>query len=420
MSAVIVAVDGRRGRALADELELEGAQVRLVVAPNEPAAAVADAMAGPEAAQLLGELARVDLLIVSADRSSLTAQLVAACDRFGVRIIALCLRDDQRRLARMFGVGIGEAGADAASLLATPTIAADAAPSARGRVIAVWGPAGAPGRTRVAVELACELARDGRSVALIDADSHAPSMALVTGLADEGPGFAAACRQAERGTLTVAELARIAVPLGAVEVLTGVNRPGRWPELSRERVRGALGVCREWVTDAIVDVASPLESDEEIVSDLDGPRRNAATLAVLAEADVIIAVVAADPTSVSRFVRGYGELRAVAGSTPVRVVVNKARTGALGIDARGQVRRTLERYLGVDHLWFLPWDVKAADAALLAAQPIAQVAGRSAFSAALRRFVGEAVDPPVRVRDTREGRHSRRGPSRARVTHRAA
>lgn len=405
-SGVIVAVDGRRGRALADELEDAGAVVRLVVAAEDPAAAVADAMAGPEAAQLLGELARAELLVVAAGRSTLTAQLVAACDRFGVRIVVLCAGDEHRRLAEMFGVSGCADDADAALLLATPTSAPPADPPARGRIIAVWGPPGAPGRTTVAVELACELSRDGRAVALVDADSHAPSLALATGLADEGPGFAAACRQAERGSLTVAELARIAVPLGPVEVLTGLNRPGRWPELSRERVRSALDVCRSWVTDAVVDVAAPLERDEEIVSDLDGPRRNAATLAVLAEADLIVAVVAADPTSVSRFVRGYGELRAIAGATPVQVVVNKTRTGALGIDARGQVRRTLERYIGAHDLWFLPWDVKAADASLLAAQPIAHVAGRSAFSAALRRFVGEAVDPPVRVRGLRISRRA--------------
>jgi len=35
----------------------------------------------------------------------------------------------------------------------------------------------------------------------------------------------------------------------------------------------------------VVDVAAPLESDEEIMSDLDGPRRNAATRAALRAAD---------------------------------------------------------------------------------------------------------------------------------------
>lgn len=394
---VVLAVDGARASTLAEDLRLEGAEVRTVVAAGDPASAVADAMAGPEAAELLGELARADLLIVAAGRGALTAELVGACDRFGVRIAPLCARETDRRLAVMFGLQPHPGDADAAALLTPaerPETAVESVP--RGRVIAVWGPGGAPGRTTLAIELACELARDGRRVGLVDADAHAPSLALATGLADEGPGFAAACRQAERGTLTVAELARIAAPLGDVEVLTGLNRPGRWPELSQARVAAALDVCRAWVDDTVVDVASPLERDEEIVSDIDGPRRNAATLAALASADVVVAVVAADPVGVSRFVRDHAQLRAVVGATPVRVVVNKTRGGPLGIDARGQVRRTLERFAGIEDVWFVPWDGRAVDAALLSARPVAHVSPRSALTGALRRFVGEAVVPPIR------------------------
>jgi MinD-like ATPase involved in chromosome partitioning or flagellar assembly len=222
--------------------------------------------------------------------------------------------------------------------------------------------------------LAAELARDGRRVGLVDADTHAPSVAMLTGLADEGPGFAAACRAAERGTLSAAELERIALPLGDVAVLAGINRPGRWPELSSARVGGALEQCRTWVEDLIVDVAAPLERDEEIVSDIEGPRRNAATLAVLAAADIVVAVVSADPVGVARFVRAHADLRAAAGAAPIHVLVNKTRSSTLGIDARSQVRRTLERYVGVAACWFVPWDPKAADAAVLQAQPVGRVA----------------------------------------------
>lgn len=401
---VVLAVDGRHGALLAEDLRLEGADVRTVVGAGHPAAAVADAMAGPEAAELLAELARADLLIVAAGRDALTAELVGACDRFGVRIAPLCARETDRRLAVMFGLHPHPADALAAALLLPVEPAEAVAGAPRGRVLAVWGPGGAPGRTTLAVELACELARDGRRVGLVDADAHAPSLALATGLADEGPGFAAACRQAERGTLTVAELARISAPLGDVEVLTGLNRPGRWPELSHARVTAALEVCRDWVDDTVVDVAAPLERDEEIVSDLDGPRRNAATLAALGSADLVVAVVAADPVGVSRFVRDHPQLRAVVGATPVRVVVNKTRGRPLGIDARGQVRRTLERFAGIEDVWFVPWDGKAVDAALLSARPVAHVSPRSALTGALRRFVGEAVVPPVRQADLRRER----------------
>jgi MinD-like ATPase involved in chromosome partitioning or flagellar assembly len=267
-------------------------------------------------------------------------------------------------------------------------------------VIAVWGPHGAPGRSTIAIELAAELSRGGRHVALADADSHAPSVALALGLADEGPGFAAACRQAELGGLDPAELTRISVPApaagGSMDVLTGINRPGRWPELSEARVAAALQACRSWADHTVVDVAASLERDEEIVSDLDGPRRNGATLAALRAADVVVAVCGADPVGIARFLRAHAELRATIGTTRVVVVANRLRGGTIGIDSRGQIRSTLERFAGIDHVWFVPLDPRAADTALLAGRPVADVSPRSPLAAAVRRVVGDAVVPAPR------------------------
>ncbi|WP_405373251.1 MULTISPECIES: CpaE family protein [unclassified Microbacterium] len=388
---VVVAVDGRRAEQLADDLRDEDAEVVAVVPAGRPAAAVIDALSRPDAAETLAELSRADILILQVSGGSLTSELVDACDRFAVRIVPLCERGGDRRLAASLGLaprGIDDRVAD---LLGAPP-PREAAPPGRGRVIAVWGPHGAPGRTTLAIELACALATGERRVALVDADTHAPSVALATGLADEGPGFAAACRQAERGLLTIAELTRIASTLGEVDVLTGLNRPGRWPELSHTRVRDALEACRTWVDDTVVDVAASLERDEEIVSDIiDGPRRNAATLATLESADLVVAVAAADPVGIARFVRDWPELRAATGTTPVKVLVNKTRAGALGVDARGQVRRTLERFTGVSDVSFVPWDARGADAAMLAARPLAHVAPRAALAAAVRRLAAEVL-----------------------------
>lgn len=386
---VVVAVDGPRGREAAAVVAADGHRAVTVVAATAPADALADAAATPEAAELVAALSRSDVLVLDARPTTLTPALVAACDRFGVRIVPLCARPADRRLAASLGLVPRDIGI--VSDLLAPTEREEPVEARRGRVVAVWGAHGAPGRTTVAVELACALSRD-RHTALVDADSHAPSVALATGLPDEGPGFAAACRQAERGALTVTELQRIASPLGGVDVLAGINRPGRWPELSAPRVHAALEVCREWAEETVVDVAAPLERDEEIVSDLlDGPRRNAATLAALEAADVVVAVVAADPVGVSRFVRAWPDLRALAGAAPVHVVVNKTRPGPVGLDARGQIRRTLERYAGIGDVWFAPWDVRGTDAALLAARPLAHVVPRAALAAAVRRFADETL-----------------------------
>lgn len=395
MRAVLAVHDGA---VLADGLRRHAVEVAAVVDPTAPAAALARrgdlARAGSDG-DLSSLLSEVDLLVVDASREALTSTLVSACDGFGVRIVARCARDADRRLASAFGVRAVAIDDDIDSLLDPQLPRLQGVGPSRGRVIVVWGPAGAPGRSTIAYALAVELSRDGRRVALVDADTHAPSIALATGLPDEAPGFAAACRQVARRALTGDELSRIAAVSGDVSVLTGINRPSRWPELTADRVAGALEVCRDWADDIVVDVASSLESDEEIVSDLDGPRRNAATLAALGAADLVVAVVAADPVGVSRFVRAQPDLVAAVGATPVRVLVNKTRAGVLGIDPRGQVRRTLDRYLGIAHVWFAPFDVRAVDAAVLEAQPLMRVAGRSALTAAVRRFVGEAIDPPM-------------------------
>ncbi|OCG74364.1 hypothetical protein A7J15_05900 [Microbacterium sediminis] len=390
----MLALDEPHGPRIAAELEADGHQV-LIAGPA--LAVVAEAIA--PGTRVHEALAPAELMIVGAARGVLTPELVAACDRQAVRIVALASRPADARLAVSFGLSAPlplESYARSIVAAAQAGIAPVAAPPT-GRIIAVWGPQGAPGRTTVAVELAAALGSRGRRAALIDADTHAPSIAVGLGLPEESPGVAAACRRAATGALDAAELTRIAVPLGGagtdVDVLTGLNRPSRWPELSAGRLGAVLEAARTWSPQTIVDVGAPLERDEEIVSDLEGPRRNAATLAALEHADHVIAVATADPVGIARFIRAHAELRALVGQTPVHVVVNRLRTGALGADARGQVRRALERFAGVADVAFLPHDPRAADAALLAARPVAQTSPRSALAQAVRRFAAPFEAP---------------------------
>lgn len=410
----VVAVDGDAGGAIAAGIEREGVEVVAVLAASTPARAVEDAYRAGTA-ELVDALGGADVLILELTRDSASSRLVAFCDRAGVRIVPLGDGPEALHTASLFALEEPrsptiEPWRLAAALAERPVVArAPGAVSQGPRVLVVWGPAGAPGRTTIAIELAVELARGGRRVALVDADAHAPSVAVALGLADEGPGFAAACRQAEFGGIDARELARISLPLGrtGVEVLTGINRPSRWPELGADRVAAVLAACRDWVDYTVVDVAASLEKDEEIVSDLEGPRRNAATLAALAAADLVVAVAGGDPVGISRFLRAHAELRETTGGAPVAVVVNRVRPGALGVDGRGQVRRALDRFGDVDDVWFVPQDPRSADAALLAARPIAVSGPSSPVTAAIRRFVGEAVVPAPEVAPVRARRRRR-------------
>ncbi|MFF7292116.1 CpaE family protein [Microbacterium sp. NPDC008134] len=400
MTGLIVAIDEPRASALARELELAGEHVIAVASATSAMSILSDARA----------------LVIPASREALTPELVSACDRAGVRNLAL--GGSESRLLQRFGLGPGlpidASGWQISSALRTPATARDRGPAGLAhRLIAVWGPHGSPGRSTVAVLLAVELARLGRRTALVDADTVAPSLALLLGLGDDSPGIAAACRRAELGGLDSAELTRLStvVPTSAgdLDVLPGINRPNRWPELSASRLTRALQVCREWTEETVVDVAGSFDADEEATYDVLGPRRHAATTAALNEADTIIAVASADPLGISRFLRDYAELRNLTAPTPVTVVVNQVRPGPLGMDARGQIRNTLDRFAGIVDPIFLPHDLRATDAALLHARPMSDLTPRSALVAGARR-VATALSPSAAA--TTSSADSSRGSSR--------
>ncbi|WP_168916259.1 AAA family ATPase [Microcella flavibacter] len=249
------------------------------------------------------------------------------------------------------------------------------------RVIAVWGPAGAPGRTLIATTLAAELAARGLHVCLVDADTYGGTIAPSLGLLDEAPGFAAACRLAASDALDAGQLDRVSVDYGGstapFRVLTGIGRPHRWPELARDRVIGALEQARQWCDVVVVDVGFNLETDEELSSDLLSPRRNAATIAALRTADEVVAVGAADPVGITRLLRTHADLLETVTVEAVHVVVNRVRSSVLGVDPAGQVRQTLDRFGGIPNPLLIPDDAAAADAALLGARTVVDAAPRS-------------------------------------------
>lgn len=265
----------------------------------------------------------------------------------------------------------------------------------RGTVITVWGPAGAPGRTTIAIGIAVELAAAGYRVALADVDTHGATIAPSLGIMDESPGFAAACRLAGADSLTTAELERLGqqyvVGDHSLWVLTGIAKPSRWPELSTERVTAALAACRDWVDFTVVDTASSLETDEEIMSDLYAPRRNAATITAVREADHVITVGAADPVGISQFLRSHSELVELAETSVITVVMNKLRASATGFNPAGQVTQTLARFGGIQSPVLVPLDVAGVDAAILSGKPLAIVAPKSQARTAIRELVRSRI-----------------------------
>ncbi|MDQ1648253.1 MAG: hypothetical protein QOG60_310 [Frankiaceae bacterium] len=277
-----------------------------------------------------------------------------------------------------------------------------------GRVLAVWGPTGAPGRSFLSWHLAGELATTGASVLLVDADVYGGTLAQYADVTDEAPGLVAACRAANAGALDVARLAgqarRLQLTGGAsLSLLTGIGRASRWPELRPAALARVLDIARRTAATTVVDCGFNLEEDEELSYDTLAPRRNGATTAVLAAADEVLIIGSADAVGVRRLIVGLTELRETLdaqGADPVvRVVVNRVRGSRR---EQREITTALARHGDVEPDLLVPFDQDAADRALAAGSPLCQVAPRSPARVALDGFAAGLL-PEVLVQSHGRG-----------------
>ncbi|MDT0184286.1 hypothetical protein Q9S36_29240 [Microbacterium sp. ARD31] len=336
---------------------------------------------------------QADVAVLSLDAPGLDPASIAHLRRHAVRPVGvttavaedLDVREHAQRLGISAVVGAGglatlpevvttvEDVADTRSREAEPLPAPLVEEASGGRVVVVWGPAGAPGRTTVAANLACELARRSRGVVLADLDPYGGAVAQQLGVLDEVSGLLSAARLAGTGQLED-RFASVCRAIGEhLAVVTGLPRPDRWREVRAAHVDQLLEQAAR-LGDVVVDTGFSLEDDGG--SDLGGrPGRNALTLAALEHADEVVVVGAADPVGLTRLARGLVDLRDRVGAVPVRVVVNRMR-GSIGWSEK-DIAGMVEGFSRVAGLHFLPEDRVATDRALVTGHPLVEGAESS-------------------------------------------
>ncbi len=237
-----------------------------------------------------------------------------------------------------------------------------------GRVLAVWGPAGAPGRTTVAAGLAAVLAQRRRPVLLIDADPYGGAVAQHLGVLDEVSGLLTAARHSASGRLDEAFHTTQRSLSSHLCVMTGLPRPERWVEVRSGVIEHVAEVGRRR-GDVVIDTGFSLEDDP--ASEFGGrPGRNTTTLGALAAADEVVVVGAADPVGLARLARGLVDLRDRAGDAAVRVVINRSRP-SLEWSER-EIAAMVEGYTRPSGLHFLPEDRTGVDRALVAGRTLVE------------------------------------------------
>ncbi len=240
----------------------------------------------------------------------------------------------------------------------------------QGKVVAVWGAIGSPGKSTIAANLACELATAGKRVFLLDADTYAPSLADLFGLFEHPAGLPAACRILGQDRFDLEQLQRLSLELAigkkSLTLMTGIGSNRRWAELTAERLSDMLQLAKANFDFVLVDLASPLESGLSLMHS--SLSRNEATRTAIALADQVIAVANADPIGIQRFVEQLPELPATGEVLPV---INRLRSSALGVRPKQQIAETLLRLVKLEPAAFIPVDQEAFDFALLNNLPLA-------------------------------------------------
>ena len=262
----------------------------------------------------------------------------------------------------------------------------DLPPPSGGRVVAVWGPAGAPGRTTLATAVSAELARRAVRTVLVDADPYGGAVAQQLGILDEVSGLLSAARVSASGMLAE-RFGSVRRGIGPhLSVVTGLPRADRWVEVRAGVVEHLLEVAREHAH-VVVDTGFSLEQDP--AADFGSrPARNQMTQAALEVADEVVVVGSADPVGLSRLARGLVELREHTAGAPVRVVVNRMRP-TLGWSEK-DITAMVEGFARLTGLHFLPDDRAVVDRALVAGRSVVE-----AGDSALGRAVGGLVDALV-------------------------
>jgi MinD-like ATPase involved in chromosome partitioning or flagellar assembly len=349
---------------------------------------------------------QADVAVVGLDAPGFDLAATDHLRRHSVRSVAVSPAGTVLEAGRVHGARVGAAAIVAADDLdglvdavrrppepappPAPPAPDTAVPAGRaGLVVAVWGPAGAPGRTTVATGLAAVLATRAATT-LVDADPYGGSVAQVLGILDEVSGLLAATRLAGAG--------RLDEGFGGVQrglderlgVVTGLPRPDRWTEVRPGTVEAVVEVARGR-GHVVLDTGFSLEEDP--ASDYGSrPGRNQLTVDALTAADEVVAVGTADPVGLSRLARGLVELHEVVGRVPVRVVVNRMRP-TLGWAER-DVASMISGFARPVGLHFLPDDRETVDRALVTGRTLTESAPDSALVRALAELAGSIAPVP--------------------------
>lgn len=307
-----------------------------------------------EKAELLAAIrgAHVDLVVVVGAPLWFDAHAIFEIAERGARLVGIASDPLEADSLARLGVDVAQPGASIADLLRAadrefePAVAIEPKPIPKGKLVAVWGPKGAPGRTTVAVQLAAEIAAREPRTALVDADTYGGDIAQMLAIVEELPTIVWGAQMAAEGRLDaekIASMLRRTSPSGPV-LLPGIDRTELWNDISTFGWERLLDVFLGSFAFSIIDVGFGLEGGDGRDHDRDRLARQ-----TIAEAHHVVGVCRADPVGMKTFLWSAERLKAIRPLDDVTIVANQVAPG----DA-DEVRYILKKHVGKRPLVCLP------------------------------------------------------------------
>ncbi len=247
-------------------------------------------------------------------------------------------------------------------------------------VISCWGPAGSPGKSTLASNLACEMALLGQRVLLLDLDTLSPALSISLGLVDTPAGLSACLRLAEQSRLTVEEYERLTVSIqigrNELRFMPGLNSPTRWAEVTFERLAKLFESIQAEVDHIVIDLPQATQfrttlNHPSVMNQAIDLGRDALLVSLLRQSSKLVMVSGCDPVAAHRFLVAQEYLDEVASSLNPYTVINRFRTSALGSKARAELEETYLSLARVRIDAFIPDEPENLDRALLNGLPLA-------------------------------------------------
>jgi len=335
--------------------------------------------------------ALVDLVVVVGVPPWLDQHAVTTAKQHSSRVAGIASDPLEAEALRRLAIPLEDPGTSVADLLDPtpddPVPVVQERPD-RGRVVAVWGPKGAPGRSTIATELAAEIAATEPRTALIDADTYGGDIAQMLAVVDELPTIVWAAHAASEDRLDENALRSTLRRAGAdgPVLLPGINRSELWTDISTYGWSRLLDVFAASFAFTVVDVGFGIEFDERMQHNRDRLARQ-----TIGSADYTVAVCRADPVGMKTFLWAIERLKELRSLEEVYIVANKVAPG----DA-DEVAYVLKKHLGKRPVVCLPTRHADARAAVDRGVTFRDIKPSGEFTSAIRDLasgIGAKVPP---------------------------